>query len=371
MARLSRRRLTWALLVLTVLVLHVAVTRWVADTTAGWGTAVRMPERLTVAFVREIRPAAPPAAAPAPPPRKPPRKPRRRAAPPPAVAASQVEPVTAEAPPLPSEAAASAPEPPLLAAAPPSEEPVLTPPETPVAPVADAASAPAPAVDWPSQWPASTRLSYTLTGWYRGEVHGSATVEWLRVGTRYQVHLDVAIGPSWAPLMSRRMSSDGELTADGLEPRFYEEETRVALASPRRSTIRFEPDAVLMPDGQRRQRTAGMQDAASQFVQLSWLFTTQPQRLAPGQTVEVPLALPRSVDRWVYDILAADELQAPFATLPVLHLKPRRVTRPGGDLVLEAWFAPTLLYLPVRILIRQDPDTFIDLLIDRPPLQGG
>jgi hypothetical protein len=49
------------------------------------------------------------------------------------------------------------------------------------------------------EWPPSTRLSYTLTGHYRGPVHGQAQVEWLRDGTRYQVHMDVSVGPSFAP----------------------------------------------------------------------------------------------------------------------------------------------------------------------------
>ena len=85
-----------------------------------------------------------------------------------------------------------------------------------------------------------------------------------------------------------------------------------------------------------------MQDTASQFVQLIWLFTTQPERLRPGNTIDVPLALPRSVDRWVYDVLEEETLYAPFGAVQAVHLKPRRVSRPGGDLTVETWFAPKL-----------------------------
>jgi hypothetical protein len=35
------------------------------------------------------------------------------------------------------------------------------------------------------------------------------------------------------------------------------------------------------------------------------------------------------------------------------------------------WFAPSLQYLPVRILIRQDAQTYVDLLIDRLPEQAA
>ena len=135
----------------------------------------------------------------------------------------------------------------------------------------------------------------------------------------------------------------------------------------RRATIRFEPDAVVLPDGGRRERWPGVQDAASQFVQLTYLFTTRPQLLATGQVVEMPLALPRNVDHWVYDVLEQETLHTPFGALDAFHLKPRRVARPGSDLTAEIWFAPTLAYLPVRIRIRQDAETFIDLMIERKP----
>jgi hypothetical protein len=35
------------------------------------------------------------------------------------------------------------------------------------------------------------------------------------------------------------------------------------------------------------------------------------------------------------------------------------------------WFAPGLQYLPVRILVQQDADTFIDLQLQRAPQQAA
>ena len=37
------------------------------------------------------------------------------------------------------------------------------------------------------------------------------------------------------------------------------------------------------------------------------------------------------------------------------------------DLTAEIWFAPQLRYLPVRIRVEQDPQTFVDLVIARKP----
>jgi hypothetical protein len=243
---------------------------------------------------------------------------------------------------------------PALAAVAPSAEP------------ASAATASAPAFAWPP----STELSYQLTGDYRGPVDGTAKVRWVREGSRYQVHLDVAIGPSLAPLVQRRMSSDGVLTDAGLRPLRYDEETQIAFRSPRRATIVLDDLAVRLPSGAVLPRPEGVQDTASQFVQMTWMFLRDPARLTPGRTVDMPLALPRRVDLWVYDVLGTERLFTPAGEVEAVHLKPRREARPGSDLTAELWVAPTLQYLPVRIVIRQDASTFVDLLIDRLPRQA-
>jgi hypothetical protein len=364
-----RRHAALLALVVSVVTVHGCITQHVADRVGDLGAAAAMPMRIEVAYVRELTPSAPPALAPAAPPPAPrvasrPARPASAPAPRPDVEIARDEPAPEPAPPM--EPAAPEPAPPLSVEAAPAPAERATAPEF-VAPaaVADAASA-VPAMP-AFEWPGSTRLSYQLTGNVRGEVHGSAQVEWIRAGPRYQVHLDVAVGLPVAPLITRRMSSDGELTSEGLVPRRYDEDTKVMFRERRRLTMLFEADAVVMPNGQRRERWPGVQDTASQFVQMSYLFSVQPEMLRPGGTIELPLALPRNIDRWVYDVLDQETLDTPFGPLEAFHLKPRRLTRPGGDLVAEVWFAPTLRYLPVRIRIQQDADTFIDLVIARRP----
>lgn len=234
---------------------------------------------------------------------------------------------------------------------------------------AEVASASASASTVAFDWPLSTRLRYRLTGYYRGPVDGQAQVDWLRQGQRYQVHLEVSVGPAFAPMVARRMSSDGELGDNGLVPRHYEEETRVAFTSPRRVRMAFGSERVTLANGSEVDRPPGVQDTASQFVHLTWLFTTQPGRLVPGGSIELPLALPRRVEPWQYDVVAAETIHTPAGAFEAVHVKPRRTARPGGDLTAEAWFAPSLQHLPVRIVIRQDAETFVDLLLDRLPEQ--
>lgn len=378
-----RRRVALVALGIVVAAVHGCLATQVADRMADLRASAEMPARIEVAYVRELELAPPPAVAPVPP-----RAPSQRVTPP-ARAASAVAakrtPKPAE--PVPEPIAEPVPEPPRVA-----ESPAASAPAEPVVAAASAASAPAPdasastpetavaaaepasSASSPAEafaWPGSTRLSYVLHGNVRGEVHGSAQVEWVRVGTRYQVHLDVTVGLPIAPLLTRRMSSDGELGPDGLAPQRYDEDTKVAFRDRRRLTMRFEPDAVVLGDGRRMPRPAGVQDTASQFVQLAWFFTTNPQQLRPGAQVEFALALPKSLDRWVYDVLEEETLHLPFGAAQAFHLKPRRVSRPGGDLIAEMWFAPQLRYLPARIRIQQDEQTFIDLQLSRKPELAG
>jgi len=227
---------------------------------------------------------------------------------------------------------------------------------------AEPAAAPASAAE-AFQWPTSTRLTYELTGNYRGEINGDAQVEWVRVGTHYQVNIDISLGP----LISRRMTSEGELVGDRLLPSRYDEVTKVLFREPRRVTILMGPEEVVLATGARLERAAGLQDAASQFIQLTAMFTTRPDLLRAGNSIEVVLALRNRVGSWVYDTLGEEDIWTPLGTLATYHLKPRRVISNGNELSAEIWFSPQLRYLPARLRIRQDAETFVDLVLSRRP----
>ena len=345
------------LLVLAVLVLHLLLGREVQRLQDGWGRddAPPVPARMQVELVREMTLQAPVVRA-VPPPRS---ARRPQAAPGASSAASQ---------------AASQP------ATEPAREPAPEPAEP--APVAEAASAAAEAVPQPAvasasaasaapsdepgpEWPLSTRLSYVLTGHYRGPVTGHAQVEWLRQGRDYQVHLDVDVG-----LVARRMSSQGRLTAEGIAPQRYDEETKLVFVEARRSSVFFRGAEVQFANGQREPLPPGGQDSASQFVQLTWLFLTGREPLRAGQVVRFPLVLPRRQYDWQYEVVGEEMLDTPMGPVASWHLRPGRKAG-GGDLTAEVWLAPALQYLPVRLVIRQDADTYIDLMLKRAPLQAA
>jgi hypothetical protein len=382
---LLRRGSGWAL-VGAVSLVHLLAVNQVANETMGWGDRERAVPRIEVAFVRELQQAAPPTVAPAP--AAPPKSDRAlplvakrpkdaASAPAPAAPAPSEpapgDPVVATAPPPPPpppapepSAPPPAPPPPTIAEPPPA--PVVAAAEpAPVAPAASAQAAPVSASATPApafDWPPSTQLSYLLQGDVNGPIDGTARVEWLRSGQRYQVRFDI----SAASVLSRRSVSDGELTARGLEPRQFQAEQRFVFKT-RRWSQQFGPDRITLSDGPEQPTAPGVQDEASQFVQLTWLFTTQPQLLQVGRSIEVPLMLNRRLDHWVYEVIEQETLRLPFGEVPTFHVKPRRL-RPGAFAV-EMWFAPSLQYLPVRIMIRQNETHYMDLTLKSPPLQAS
>jgi hypothetical protein len=220
-------------------------------------------------------------------------------------------------------------------------------------------------------WPPSTRLSYTLTGNYRGAIGGTARVQWVRIGAHYQVQMDVIVGLPFAPLMTRRVTSDGEITEAGLQPSQFDELTKRAFQEPSHTAIHFADNLARMSNGLVVPAPAGTQDSASQFVQLTWLFTLHPELLQPGHSISFPLALRGRVQPWTYDVLDTDSLYTVFGDVPVVHVKPRPVPGLRNVLGIEIWFAPTLQYLPARILVRENADTYIDLVLRELPLQAA
>jgi hypothetical protein len=114
-----------------------------------------------------------------------------------------------------------------------------------------------------------------------------------------------------------------------------------------------------------------VQDTASQFVQMTWLFLTKPELLQVGKSVEFPLALPRRVGQWTYDVTEHVDLQLPFGEVSAFHLYPRPANKRSNEMVVETWIAPSLQYLQVKILIRQDQESYVELNLKSPPLQAG
>ena len=216
-----------------------------------------------------------------------------------------------------------------------------------------AASADAAALD---RWPVDTRLSYALTGQYRGPLYGDARVQWQREGGKYQVRLDARI----QVFGTQVLTSQGEVTPDGLVPRAYEE-----LRPGKRRTAQIGDQVVVLENGRTVPRPPGVQDTASQFVELTQRFASGRERLEVGRDITVWLARPGGVDEWVYEVVGREPLRTPrFGTVETWHLKPRPISKPRGNINVEMWFAPSLQYLPARIRMTMGDEAYLDLMVD-------
>lgn len=232
------------------------------------------------------------------------------------------------------------------------------PPTEPLAKVFEA-SEPAVAAVLPvtDTWPADTRLTYRLTGNYRGPIYGSARVQWQREQSRYQVQVDLSL----ALVIQVAMISQGQVTDNGLVPSAYEEQYPGSV-----QRMAFDGGYVKFQDGTQKLQPPGLQDTASQFVELSHRFSTGRDALKIGSEVPLWLARPQGMALWTYDVVELDTLQTTeFGALSAFHLQPRPIANPRGAITAEIWFAPSLQYLPVRVRIALGADNFIDLLVER------
>lgn len=378
--RRLHRHATWlTALVVAVTLGHLWLTGEVAERLqVDPGEEARRIQRMEAVYVSEMRLTAPPVAAapPAPPPAsrrgtKPRPKPQvalpsAEAASAPLDAASAV--AQAEAA---SEAAfaddAVAAQAAASAASPPTSEAAASAPASVVA----AASTPSQAASAPGfVWPTAARVRFKMTGNYRGPIQGQAAVEWVRQGERYQVHLDAIVGPSFAPIGSWNLSSQGRITPQGLQPERYENINRLLIRSGKPKVVQIDGDEVQLPDGSRAPRPPALQDPLSQMIHLAYQFITRPSLVQAGQRIELPIASARKIEVIAYDVLGEEVLDTPIGAVPTVHVRPRRLVEDNNNLSLELWFAPGLQYLPVRMMLRQGDANFMELRMNGAPQMG-
>ena len=205
-------------------------------------------------------------------------------------------------------------------------------------------------------WPADTRLSYRLGGYYRGHLYGSARVQWQRDGSRYQVRVDMSLA-----LLRVSMISQGEVRAEALLPSVYEEQFPWGVRR-----LAFDGSNVRFDNGVQLPQPPALQDTASQFVELTHRFSSGREELKVGRQVQLWLARPQGLSLWTYDVVEEEVLQTPeLGPVPAFHLRPRPIANPTGVITAELWFAPSLQYLPVRVRIDLGEGNFVDLMVER------
>jgi hypothetical protein len=355
-----------------VLLMHAFVTYEVAQEMQDVAPDKRSIKRMQATYVSEVKlsappvaaaavkPVAPPVPAPAVKPAKPAKKPRKPAKAASAPQETASEPDTVKQAEQPASEAASA-----MAEAKPPAEPASA-PSSPEASIAAQAAASAPARHGPVfVWPKATRVNYKLEGYYRGPFYGTASVEWVRQDSHYQVTLTAGV-PIWG---SMTMTSDGEIVPQGLSPRRYESLNRLLFKTSKPNIMSFEDNEVVLANGERVKRLPDMQDPVSQLIQLAYKFITNPGLLKPGNTIEMPMVWTKRFEMIAFDVIDEEVLKTSLGDIPTFHVKPRRMVQDKDNLSGEIWFAPSLQYLPIRILTRWPDNVYLDMQMEGAPQQ--
>jgi hypothetical protein len=344
------RRTLWLLAAL------VALLHWLALADGPWDIGLnhspqaRLPDTL-VFNTRRIEAPPTPRSSPAPAATLGPARVRTR---PPAAqtpAPSEVAPIVAAVPP--SEPAPT-PETPV----PPADSAVIAEAPPPAPPAAPEAAPPAANAPPPGQAPVavsipgSVRLKYKLTGLSRNmNYHANGEMTWLREGNRYEASMVV----SAFLVGSRSLSSVGEVTADGLAPKRFSDKSRSELAA------HFDADKGKITFSANRPEVPwqrGAQDRLSVFFQLAGLLAGQPGGFPAGSKIPIYTVGPREADIWAFTVESEEALTLPMGELRALRLS--RDPKREFDQKVEAWFAPSLAYWPVRIKITQSNGDFVD-----------
>jgi hypothetical protein len=200
--------------------------------------------------------------------------------------------------------------------------------------------------------PGSVRLKYQMTGLSRGlNYHATGVMTWLQDGSRYEATMVV----SAFLIGSRSLSSVGDITVDGLAPKRFADKSRSELAAhfqPDKRTITFSANTPDVP------WKRGAQDRLSVFFQLASLLAGQSDSFPQGTKIPIYTAGQRDVDTWTFSVAGHEELNLPHGTVTALKLS--RDPRQEFDQRVEAWFAPSLGYWPVRIKVTQPGGDYID-----------
>ena len=193
----------------------------------------------------------------------------------------------------------------------------------------------------------------------------SATGElrWATDGLKYELSLQAAAGL----LLSRTEKSVGSLGAQGLAPtRFSSSRTG---RSEQATHFRYEGNRIQFSANKPDEALiAGAQDRLSVLIQLAGMLAGEPERYKAGDRIGLHVAGLDNAQAWEFKIEGLSGLKLPAGELQAIKL--RRSQRHEYDQSLEVWLAPSLGYLPVRILqsARATPEQdFTDLVLSKLP----
>ncbi|KMZ12116.1 putative PROLIN-rich signal peptide protein [Candidatus Burkholderia humilis] len=333
-----RRWGRWLLAILIVGTLHWSAMRWIERARLP---SNETPQEKPLVQIELLTPK--PIAPPAPVPKKPaPPKPAAAPKPQPAPVLSAVT-KQPDAPAATSGVAASAPAQTAAASAP--------------APAPAPASQPAPA-----QAASGDKFSVPPSGELRydtlvnGVMNQTGTIHWSNDGQHYEMVVSIPL-PFVGPYV---YSSKGHIDGFGIAPEQYSEQ-RGRRAADVAIFNRETKQIVHTKTPQSQPLADGAQDRFSVVMQLASLVRGNPDKYRPGVTRQFSVADNDSNEIWPIETIGDESVQARGGFTTARHFT-RLPRREGDRRKLDIWLAPSLGWLPVRILQTEPNGMQIELL---------
>nr|WKF58098.1 hypothetical protein HUO10_002595 [Paraburkholderia busanensis] len=356
------RAARWIAVLLVVAVLHWIAGQWVERHRATLNSSdnARIPVQVALLTPERIErnPAAAPRAGaptPAPAPRTAPSKPRAHvltALQPARQAAAPVVPASAEA--ASATDAASAPDAASPASATSANAAKAGATGTGTASAPSAASAPHASPGVKFSVPPSGDLEYDT--FYNGVRNQPGTIHWTSNAQGYEMIVSVPL-----PFVGTFVySSHGRIDAFGLAPDQYiekrghrAEDIAIFNRTDRQIAFTKTPATLPLPDG--------AQDRFSMVMQLASLVRGDPAAYKPGVTRQFFVVDNDSGENWPIETIGDETIRTAQGFLDTRHFK--RLPRHDGDLRrIDVWLAPSLGWLPARIVQTEPNGTQFELM---------
>ncbi|MFM0069777.1 DUF3108 domain-containing protein [Paraburkholderia sediminicola] len=217
-----------------------------------------------------------------------------------------------------------------------------------------AASAPQAAAGVKFSVPPSGELQYDT--FYNGVRNQPGTIHWISNAQSYEMVVSVPL-----PFVGTFVySSHGRIDAFGLAPDQYVEKRGrrpedVAIFNRTDKNIAFTrtPTTLPLPDG--------AQDRFSMVMQLASLVRGDPAAYKPGVTRQFFVVDNNSGENWPVETIGDETIRTAQGYLETRHFK--RLPRHDGDLRrIDVWLAPSLGWLPARIMQTEPNGTQFELV---------
>ncbi len=206
-------------------------------------------------------------------------------------------------------------------------------------------------------WPQAQSLDYKMELKTHGfTLRANATMAWQTQGSRYQAHLEMRL--PWVG--SRSQHSSGVLSESGVQPLSFTDKQRkefTVTVDRERGRIELADHAGTVPLQKEHQ------DALSVYFELAGLLAGMTPPYPVGQSLTLPVFMAQTTENWPFKLIAQENLMTPAGELKTLKIE--RMKRFATDTQhVELWLAPSLGFLPARILIDQAGGDRIDQWIE-------